>query len=111
MRNGIARNSSSAQLHYALGLSLTRWHRGEDATAQFKNPHDLLAENNTFPYAYALAPKEGGQRAAALRVLAAAIMRHRDDREILFALATFERDADQLAAAREHAARLRADLS
>jgi Flp pilus assembly protein TadD len=59
-----------------------------------------------FAYAYALALKERGQTAAAIRALAAALTRHPDDREILFALATLERDAGQLAAARQHAARL-----
>ena len=106
LRDGLARNPSSAELHYALGLSLTRSHRAEDATAEYKKASDLAPELARFAYAYALALKERGQTDAAIRELATALTRHPDDREILFALATFERDAGQLAAAREHAARL-----
>lgn len=108
LRDGLARTPSSAELHYALGLSLTRSHRAADATAAFKRASDLAPEVARFAYAYALALKDSGQAAAAIRVLASALTRHPDDRDMLFAVATFERDAGHLAAARAHAARLRA---
>jgi cytochrome c-type biogenesis protein CcmH/NrfG len=106
LRDGLARNPSSAELHYALALSLTRSHRGEDATAEYKRAHDLAPEIARFAYAYALALKERGQTTVAIRVLAAALTRHPEDRDILFALTIFERDAGQIADARQHAARL-----
>jgi tetratricopeptide (TPR) repeat protein len=74
----------------------------------FKRASDLAPEVARFAYAYALALKDIGQAAAAIRVLASALTRHPDDRDRLFAVATFERDAGHFAAAREHAARLRA---
>jgi tetratricopeptide (TPR) repeat protein len=106
LRDGLARNPSSAELHYALGLSLTRSHHSDEALAAYKKASDLAPDTARFAYAYALALKDRGLIAAAIRTLAAALARHPDDREILFALATFERDAGQLAAARQHAARL-----
>jgi predicted CXXCH cytochrome family protein len=106
LRDGLARNPSSAELHHALGLSLTRSHRAEDATAEYKRANDLAPEIARFAYAYALALKERGQTTVAIRVLAAALTRHPEDRDILFAMTIFERDAGQIADARQHAARL-----
>jgi Tfp pilus assembly protein PilF len=41
-----------------------------------------------------------------MRVLRAALARHPGDRDVLVALVTFEQEAGDLAAAREHAAQL-----
>jgi predicted CXXCH cytochrome family protein len=106
LRDGLARNPSSAELHYALGLSLTRAHRLGDAVAELKRASDLSPETARFTYGYALALNQNGQATAAIRLLTTALATHPDDRDILFALAAFERDAGQLDAARQHAARL-----
>jgi Flp pilus assembly protein TadD len=59
-----------------------------------------------FAYAYALALNGAGRADDAIRVLTSTLAAHPDDREVLVALAAFERDAGRLAAAREHAALL-----
>jgi Flp pilus assembly protein TadD len=106
LREGIARNPRSAELRYALGLSLTRSNRPTEATAALKSASDLAPDISTFTYAYALALNKTGQSTLAIRVLITALARHPGDRDILFALAAFERDAGELAAARQHARQL-----
>jgi predicted CXXCH cytochrome family protein len=106
LREGIARIPMSAELHYALGLSLTRSNRPSEATAALKTASDLAPDIPTFSYGYALALNKTGQSAPAIRVLIAALARHPGNRDILFALAAFERDAGELAAARQHARQL-----
>jgi Flp pilus assembly protein TadD len=71
-----------------------------------KTASDLAPHLSTFSYAYALALNKTGQSAPAIRVLLSALARHPGDRDILFALAAFERDAGELAAARQHARQL-----
>jgi Flp pilus assembly protein TadD len=106
LRQGLARNPRSPELHYALGLSLTRSHRSVPAIAELKQASELAPSVARFTYAYALALNDSGQGTAAIRVLIASLVQHPDDRDILFALITLERDAGQLGAARQHAARL-----
>jgi Flp pilus assembly protein TadD len=93
-------------LHYALGLSLTRSHRAADALAELKLASDLAPSVTRFAYAYALALHDSGHATAAIETLTSALSRDADDRDLLFALVTFERDAGRLAAARQHAAQL-----
>ena len=66
----------------------------------------MAPDISTFTYAYALALNKTGQSAQAIRVLITALARHPGDRDILFALAALERDAGELAAARQHARQL-----
>ena len=56
---------------------------------------------------YGVALHDTGKRVEAIKTLQAALDRHPYDREILFALATYERDAGDAARAREHARLLR----
>lgn len=85
LRDGLARSPSSAELHYALRLSLTRSRsrRAADATVAFKLANDLAPAVARFAYAYALTLKQSGQVAAAVRILASALTRHPDDWDML----------------------------
>jgi Flp pilus assembly protein TadD len=56
---------------------------------------------------YGIALYDTGKRPEALKTLGAALARHPYDREVLFALATYERAGGNLAGAREHARLLR----
>lgn len=106
LRDGLVRNRLSPELHYALGLSLTRSHRPAEAIVELKQASELAPSVGRFTYAYALAQNGSGQSAAAIGTLVSALARHPDDRDILLALISFERDAGRLAAARQHAAQL-----
>jgi predicted CXXCH cytochrome family protein len=106
LREGVAANPRSADLHYALGLSLTRSHHAADALAELKLASDLAPSVARLAYAYALALHDSGQTAGAIQTLTSALSSDADNRDVLFALVTFERDAGRLGAARQHAARL-----
>jgi Flp pilus assembly protein TadD len=76
------------------------------AIAELQKAHELAPEHPRLTYAYALALNGSAQSAAAIRVLESGLARHPHDRDILFALAAFARDAGRLLAAREYARRL-----
>jgi Flp pilus assembly protein TadD len=68
----------------------------------------LAPGNPRFVYVYAVALNDAGQRAKAVRELEGALKRRPDDRDMLLALALFERDAGNRARALVHAQRLAA---
>ena len=67
----------------------------------------LAPDDARFAYVYGIALYDTGKRPEALKTLGAALARHPYDREILFALATYERAGGNLAGARERARLLR----
>jgi Tfp pilus assembly protein PilF len=106
LRTGLTHVPASADLHFALGLSLVRARRTADATAELQRASDLAPEIGRYAYTYAVALHDTGRPAAALRVLRAALARHPGDRDVLVALVTFEQEAGDLTAARAHADQL-----
>ena len=97
----------SAPAHHALALALVRQKRVLDALAEFALAAQLAPDDPRFAYVYGVALHDTGKRVEAIKTLQAALVRHPYDREILFALATYERDAGDAAGAREHARLLR----
>ena len=63
----------------------------------------LAPDNARYAYVHGVALQNAGRRAEAIRVLERALSRHPYDRDILFALAGYERDAGNLAAASRRA--------
>jgi Flp pilus assembly protein TadD len=107
LRKGLARDPRSAELHHALGLSLVRQKRYSEAVRELAEASRLAPDSARYPYVYAVALNESGQRAQAIRVLEAAIAKHPYDRELLLAGSTYQRAAGNLPRALEHARRLR----
>jgi predicted Zn-dependent protease len=85
---------------------MTRAHRADEAIAELQKASELAPQRARFTYAYALALNGLAQPAAAIRVLESGLARHPHDRDILYALAAFARDAGHLLAARDYARRL-----
>ena len=56
-----------------------------------------------FAYVYGVALHDAGKRAEATKTLETALARHPYDREILLALASYEREAGNVARAAQHA--------
>jgi predicted CXXCH cytochrome family protein len=106
LRSGVERLPNDAALQYALGLSLTRWHRAADALAAFARAASLAPADVGFRYAYALALNGAGRSAAAIRELDGALATEPDRRDVLLALAAIERDTGRVDDARRHASRL-----
>jgi tetratricopeptide (TPR) repeat protein len=107
LRAGLKRSPQSAPVHHALGLALVRQKRTDAALAELATAAKLAPEEPRFAYVYGVALYDTGKRGEAMKVLQSALARHPYDREILFALATYERAAGDAARARERARLLR----
>ncbi len=106
LREGLAVLPGDAMLHHALGLSLARSGRTADALAELKRTTELSPDAR-FAYAYAVALHSSGKAGEAIAVLERARAREPRDRDVLFALATFHRDAGRTADALRYAEQLR----
>jgi Flp pilus assembly protein TadD len=84
-----------------------RQKRTGEALAELALAAKLAPEDARFAYVYGVALHDTGKPAEAMKVLQAALARHPYDRDLLFALASFERAAGDAARAREHARLLR----
>ena len=107
LREALQRTPQSAPAHHALGLALVRAKRVSEALAELAQAAKLAPEDARFAYVHGVALHDTGKRADAIKVLRTALARHPYDRDILFALATYERAAGDAARAREHARLLR----
>ncbi len=101
-----AQQPDVAAVHEALGLWLVRAKRRPEALAELKHAADLGPNEARNGYVYAVALSSAGQRDEAMRVLQAVLVRHRYDRESLYAMAAFERDAGDIDAAKRYADQL-----
>jgi tetratricopeptide (TPR) repeat protein len=106
LRSALQKSGKAASLHYALGLSLARRQRTEDALGELRQAARLAPEQPRYAYVYGVALHSKGSAAQGIKVLAEAHERFPGDVEILQALATMERDRGQLAAARHYAQQL-----
>ncbi|HXX11221.1 MAG TPA: tetratricopeptide repeat protein, partial [Burkholderiales bacterium] len=66
----------------------------------------LAPDSARFAYVYAVGLHSSGHAKQGIAALERALKRYPDDRDILFALASFSRDAGKTAEARTYAARL-----
>jgi Flp pilus assembly protein TadD len=108
LREGLALSPEDAALHHAFGLSLARAGRRAEAIAVLKRAADEAPDGQASPYAfaYAVALHSDGRVAEALDTLERALARDPRDRDLLFALAAFHRDAGRTDRALEYARRM-----
>ena len=106
LRTAIAGSSGDAALHGAMGLWLVRAGRGGAALEELKRAAELGPDDPRNAYVYAVALSSAGMRPQAIAVIEAALARHPYDRDMLFAGASFERDAGDIAAARRYVEQL-----
>ena len=106
LRTAIEEARPDAALHYALGLTLTREKRPDDALAEFRAATELEPDRARYAYVYAVALHSSGRVDESIEVLTDNLARHADDRDTLLALVTFNRDAGKTAAALDYAERL-----
>ena len=92
LQNAIAHQPESATLQHALGLALVR--QGDTSTAMesLKKAMKLDPQTARFGYVYGVALNSTGQAEQALIVLEETHLRHPTERNVLFALATINRD-------------------
>ena len=103
LRQAIARGDDSGAARHALGLTLVRQARADEALAELAAAVEAAPQNARFSYVYGVALHSSGQVATAFTVLGAALDAHPYDVAILTALLSFHRDAGQLEEAIEYA--------
>jgi predicted CXXCH cytochrome family protein len=106
LRAAIAVSPQDAGLHHALGLTLTRLKRSDEALDELRRATELEPDRGRYAYVYAVALNSKGRADEAMTVLKERLAAHPDDRDILLALVTFNRDAGDLGSALEYAERL-----
>jgi predicted CXXCH cytochrome family protein len=106
LRTTIGGSRPDAALHYALGLTLTREKRPDDALAEFLTATELEPDRSRYAYVYAVALHSSGRVDQSIKVLKDNLARHADDRDTLFALVTFNRDAGEIGTALDYAEQL-----
>ncbi len=105
----IKANPDAAAPRHALGLSLVRQKRSNEALALLGEAARLAPDDSRYAYVHAVALHDAGRRQDAIKVLERALARAPYDREILFALAGYEREAGNIGKA-AHRARLLVEL-
>ncbi len=103
LREAMKADPSAAGPRHALGLSLVRQKRMPEALAALREAARLAPGDPRFAYVYGVALHDGGKRAEAARVLEGALSRHPYDRELLMALASYERESGNVAKAAQRA--------
>jgi predicted CXXCH cytochrome family protein len=106
LRTAIEASPRDAGLHHALGLALTRLKRADEAIAELRLAAELEPDRARYAYVYAVALHSAGHGEEAIAALKDGLVRHPEDRDILLALITFNRDAGELPTALEYAERL-----
>jgi Flp pilus assembly protein TadD len=106
LRTAVATSPQDAGLHHALGLTLTRLKRPDQALGEFQRAAELDRDRARYAYVYAVALHSAGRGGEAVTALKEILVRHPADRDTLVALVGFSRDAGDFAAAVDYAERL-----
>ena len=106
LRQAIEASPKDAGLHHALGLTLVRLKRLDDALAELARAAELEPDRARYAYVYAVALDSAGRRGDAIQALKDNLARHPGDRDTLGALIRFNRDAGDVAAALSYAEEL-----
>ena len=106
LRGAIAAGPPDAGVHHALGLTLVRLKRLDEALGELRRAVELAPEQARYAYVYAVALHSAGRGSEAMTALKDGLARHPDDRDTLLALIGFSRDAGDPATALDYAERL-----
>jgi predicted CXXCH cytochrome family protein len=106
LRAAIAAAPQDAGPRHALGLTLTRLKRPDEALGELRRASELEPDRARYVYVYAVALHSAGRGADGIAVLRDNLTRHPDDRDTLSALVNFSREAGDAAAALDYAERL-----
>jgi Tfp pilus assembly protein PilF len=107
LRGALKRNPDAAPLLHALGLSLVRQKRTEEALGKLREAARLAPEQARFAYVAGVAMHDTGKTAEGIQLLQEALSHHPYDRDILYALATYDMQGAQYSSALQRAELLR----
>ena len=96
LREAVDRSGGDGAARHALGLSLVRQGRTNEAITEFRAATLADPQNARFAYVYGVALHSGGQVEAAIEFLEETLGEHPFDLAILTALLSFNRDAGDL---------------
>ena len=106
LRATLTVSPQDAGLHHALGLTLVRLKRTDEALAQLHRAAELDPGQTRYAYVYAVALHSAARVDVSIAVLEVSLARHPDDRDTLQALMTFSRDSGHVGSTLEYAERL-----
>ncbi len=109
LRSALAASPQDAGLHHALGLTLVRLKRTDEALEELRRAAELEPGQARYAYVYAVGLHSAAHVNDALAVLKGGLARHPDDRDTLQALMMFSRDSGDVSSAlgyAEHLARI-----
>jgi predicted CXXCH cytochrome family protein len=106
LRAALLASPRDAGLHHALGLTLVRLKRVDQALDELRSAAELDPGQTRYAYVYAVALHSAGHVGEAMKELKENLARHPHDRDTLLALITFNRDGGDAGAALEYAEQL-----
>ena len=106
LRGALKVDPAHADVHHALGLSLVRQQRMQEGVDELAQAAERRNDSPRYVYVYGVALHEMGETKRALQILQTANKRFPKDREILVALVQYNRNAGDIAAARNWAQKL-----
>ena len=107
LKQGLTALPEDPDLHHALGLSLVRARRYEDAIPSLAKAAKLAPQNPRYAYVYAVALQSTGNIKKAINTLEQALQQHPYDRQIMAALVSFYRETGKMDKASKMAERLK----
>ena len=106
LRAAIAAAPGDSGVHHALGLTLVRLKRLDEALGELRRATELAPEQARYAYVFAVALHSAGRPSEAITQLTESLARHPDDRDTLTAIISFSRDAGDPRTALNYAERL-----
>jgi Flp pilus assembly protein TadD len=106
LRDAIATAPGDAGLHHALGLSLIRLKRLDQALVELHLAADLAGDSARYAYVYGVALHSAGRQQDAIGYLKEGQNAHPGDRDILMAITSFSREAGDSTTALQYAEKL-----
>jgi Flp pilus assembly protein TadD len=106
LQRAIAVVPGDAGVRHALGLTLVRLKRLDEAIGELRQAASAAPAQARYGYVYGVALHSAGKTTEALNVLKDNAMRHPDDRDTLLALVSFSREAGDMSSALSYAQQL-----
>lgn len=103
LQKSLAANPGAGALQHAIGLSLIRQRRTDEAMTWLTKAAESAPDEARYSYVLAVAMHDTGKPAEAVEILRNALVRSPYDRELLMALSSYEIERGDVAAALEHA--------
>jgi predicted CXXCH cytochrome family protein len=103
LRTAINVIPSDGGLHHALGLSLVRLKRLDEALVELRRAADLDSHNARYAYIYGVALHSAGRQLEAIAYLKDSLAGHTENRDIIMAIVSFSREAGDPATALQYA--------